>query len=1018
MRWHLGWKYKNEWNFYDSVMGKKTVFPILMILLAVACNSKTAKAQNIDFEDYVISQYGMKEGLPQSTVNDIIQTQDGYIWLATFGGLVRFDGVSFTTFDRSNTKGMRSDRILHLFEDSKGAIWLSTEDGFLKFENEECTLYLIEKNSFVYSPSMVKEDAADTIWLVAAGKAFKIENDRVVEAEVVQDSVLAQKAIEKIGGVWLAHESEILRTIGDTVVQVAELSETLKYNIVDFVELPANSGEYFLGTTGEGVFHYKDGSLKLYSAKDGLKSRYTWNFYVDSKQNLWVTSFSGISLWNGAGFTPVELTESSQGIQLNKVLEDTEGNYWIGSLGDGLFKLRPSKITTIGIEEGLKNNKMLSLTTLKNGNYLFATNCGGVYEYDPETQKIIQPPISEMLPNQCVWSVFQDSKDRIWFGSRVLYRSDSLTEPGKSINETDGFEGVDVFTISEDSKGNIWIGALNGLYKFDGVTYSRYSTENGLSYNDTRTVYEDRDGVLWVGTSSGLNRLDNGSIEQISLSKYDSGTHSDNEPYIRAIHQDKEGVMWIGTYGSGIFRIKNGNITAIKREDGLFDNIVSHIIEDQHGNFWMGSNRGIFRVHKNELNNFADGEISEINGFVYGVNDGMQSAETNGGFEPNVIQSEEGKLYFPTVNGVAVVSTENPEEERKPPIIYIEKIKNGDVELSNEEDVNLNYNNAFLQIDYTALSFRDPDKISFRYKLEGLNDHWFDVGKNRSALFTKIPPGEYTFKVTASSNNGPWNTEYAGLNISVAPPFWQTAWFYTLLFMLFISTGPIVYYLRVKKLKKENERKKHFAEQLIDSQEQERRRIASELHDGLGQQILVMKNRAELVQQKVSDQEEISRELHEIMESAKISISDVRTISHGLRPIHLEQFGLTEAIKNLCSQLQRTSKIEWSYHIADIDGYIPTNKEINLYRVIQEAANNIMKHSDAGEASVMLMKTDSEIKTTIWDDGKGFDKSDKSLREGLGFSGMYERVETLGGKLTIDSKPGEGTTIKFEIPIS
>lgn len=978
---------------------------------------QSAFSQGTELQNYVTTQFGMEEGLPQSTVNHIIQTRDGYIWLATFGGLVRFDGVSFTTYDRSNTKGMRSDRILHLFEDSKGAIWMGTEDGFLKFENGECTSYLIEENSFVYSPSMVKEDPRGTLWLVAAGKAFKVEGDSVVLVDIVQDSVLAQEAMLSNDGVWLAHQNEILRTYGDMLVQVEDLSSALNHSIVDFVELPENSGEFFIGTTGDGVFHYKDGKLKLYTADDGLKSRYTWNFYVDSKQNLWVTSYLGISLWNGSGFTPLELTEAPDGIQLNRVLEDNDGNYWIGSLGDGLFKLRPAQISTIGLKEGLKNDQMLSLTTLNDGTYLFATNCGGIYTYDPTSHTLTQPVISALLPNQCVWSVFQDSKDRIWFGARILYRSNSLSEPGVTIGESHGFDGVDIFTISEDSKGNIWIGALNGLYKYDDESYVRYSTENGLSYNDTRTVFEDRDGVIWVGTSSGLNKIVNGIAERVALGKRGAGDHTQDEPYVRAIHQDEEGVMWIGTYGNGIFRIKDDQVTPIQKEHGLFDNIVSHIEEDRHGNFWMGSNRGIFRVHKDELNDFAENKISKISGFVYGVNDGMLSAETNGGFEPNVIQSEDGKLYFPTVSGIAVVSTENLEEDRRPPTVYIEKVKNGELDLSNKDVINLNYNNAFLQINYTALSFRYPDKVTFRYKLEGLNDNWFEVGNNRSALFTKIPPGKYTFKVTASSNNGPWNSQFASLGILVAPPFWQTTWFYTLLFILFVSTGPAAYYARVNKLKTENERQKRFTEQLIDSQEQERRRIASELHDGLGQQILVMKNRAELAKQQVKNPKELKNQLQEIMQSAVRAIGDVRTISHGLRPVHLEKFGLTESITNLCDQLKSTSSIEWSYHIDDLNEIIPKEKEIHFYRVLQEGINNILKHSSAEEASVMVRQTKSGVNAVLWDDGKGFDTTKPHTLGGLGFSGMHERIETLGGTLEIQSTIGEGTTIKIFIPI-
>lgn len=1004
-------------RFKDCLLHVKPfVLKWLLVAVSFFLYVQPCLSQGVDLQNYRLTQYGMEEGLPQSTINDIIQTRDGYIWLATYGGLVRFDGFLFTTYDRSNTVGMRSDRILHLFEDSKGAIWLSTEGGLLKFEDGEFTFYLIEENSFVYSPSMMKEDSKGTLWLLSVGNVFKVEGDSVVKVDIVKDSVLVQEAIQSSDGVWLAHENEILRTHGDKVVQVADLSSDVDDRIVDFVELPENSGEYFIGTDGDGVFHYKEGSLNLYTAKDGLKSRFTWNFYVDSKENLWVASYSGISQWNGAGFTPLELPEMSDRVQLSRVFEDKEGNFWIGSQGDGLFKFRPTIISTIGLKEGLKNDIMLSLTTLNDGTYVFATNCGGIYNYDPASHTVTQPEISALLPNQCIWSVFQDSNDRIWFGSRILYRSNSLSEQGVTIDERDGFDGVEIFTISEDSKGNIWIGALNGLYRYNGDSYFRYSTANGLSYNDTRAVFEDRNGVIWVGTSSGLNKIVNGTAERVPLVENTAGDNALNEPYVRAIYQDEEGTMWIGTYGNGLFRIKGDEVTAIEKQHGLFDNIVSHIVEDRHGNFWMGSNRGIFRVQKRELNEFAETKISEVNSFVYGVNDGMQSAETNGGFEPNVIYSEDGRLYFPTVNGVAIVSTENLEEESQPPTVYIENVKNGELNLTNEDLINLDYNNAFLQIQYTALSYRHPDKVIFRYQLEGLNENWFEVGNNRTALFTKIPPGEYTFKVTANSNNGPWNSQVASIRIIVSPPFWQTPWFYALVFILIVSTGPTFYYLRVKQLRREFERQKRFAERLIDSQEQERRRIASELHDGLGQQILVIKNRAELAQQQAGDPEETVKQLKEIMQSAVLSIDEVRNISHNLRPIHLEKFGLMEAIENLCDQIKRTSKIDWSYHIDNIDDVIRKEKEINFYRVIQEATNNILKHSLAKEASVMVMKIDSDIKVTIWDDGKGFDMSEESVDKGLGFSGMYERVETLGGTINIEGKPGEGTSIKITIP--
>jgi signal transduction histidine kinase len=301
--------------------------------------------------------------------------------------------------------------------------------------------------------------------------------------------------------------------------------------------------------------------------------------------------------------------------------------------------------------------------------------------------------------------------------------------------------------------------------------------------------------------------------------------------------------------------------------------------------------------------------------------------------------------------------------------------------------------------------------------MRGLDDSWIDVETNRSAIYSKIPPGTYNFQVIASNGDGVWNYEGDQFEIIIIPPFWQTNWFYALVALLIIGAGGLVYYVRVEQLKRQNKRQKHFTEQLIESEENERKRIATELHDSLGQQILVIKNRAELARKVAEKPEELNEQLNEIMQSAVISIADIRTISHGLRPVHLEKFGLTEALNNLCNQIQEASSIEWSYHVDDIDGVIPKEKEINFYRVIQEAINNIFKHSKASEASVIIRKINPGLKAMIWDDGVGFGPDNKLNAGGLGLSGMNERIETLGGTIDLNSGKEKGTTITIVIPV-
>ena len=994
-------------------MHQPTRFWLLLLFLF---GNQCLLAQQISSQDFVITQFGMESGLPQSSVNDIAQTKDGYLWLATFGGLVRFDGVAFTVFDRSNTPGMQSDRILDIYESRDGALWLSTEEGLVRFVDGEARTFELSGRLITSEPVSLGEAADSTFWLTAFGRPYRQTDQGFVQAPVMDDPSLIPAAIADTQSIWLYSDGAIWKSFGDSVLQIDYLTELKAYDIVDVIEYPSGSGTLFLASAKQGLIKYQEGSLTHYRSGVGLPSNFTYSFSIDRSNRLWAVTFKGLSYWSGKRFNHFDLAQSPDNIQFTTVFEDNEGNYWAGTAGEGFFRIRPSIISTIGEDQGLENERMLSLTTLSNGKKLFATNCGGVYEWDG--YRATPSAINEHLFNLCIWSVFEDSEGQIWFGSKVLYRSSSLNSKGAVIGEAEGFDGENIFAIMEDSEGTIWIGCQNGLYKYDGSSYHKYSEQDGLSFKNVRTLYEDGEGKLWVGTSQGLNIIDRGTVTQLPLTKGNSEATAASRPYVRAIYEQTDGTLWVGTYGNGIYRLKNDAIFNITEQHGLYDNIVSHLVSDNRGNFWIGTNRGIFRVAIDELHAVADGNTDDLVSHSYGTADGMHSAETNGGFQPSAVQDEDGTIYFPTVSGVAQVATHKVRENARPPHVYIENARTGTQPLSLDSVITLPHDNTYLEIKYTALNFRKPENVAFRYRLNNLNGSWIDVDNQRTALFTAIPPGDYTFTVTASNEDGVWNPEGASLNISVTPPFWQTAWFYALSVLCmggFIFGG---YFYRINKLKRENERQKSFLQQLIDSQEQERRRIASELHDGLAQEILVIKNRADLaVKQK--EIPKITREqLVLIEESASQSIADVRNISHALRPVHLEKFGLTEALENLCTNLEQTTDMEWMYNIEDVDGKLPESKEINFYRIIQEGITNILKHAQATEASLFITLGEGKIHAKIWDNGIGFDDTGMEQMKGLGFQGIHERSQAMGGTHTFSSRPGNGTQLTITIPLA
>lgn len=989
---------------------------LVSVFLLLFYSLGLVKAQEFYSDNFVVSQFGLKAGLPQSSVNDIIQTEDGYIWLATYGGLVRFDGLSFTTFNRSNSEGMGSDRIMHLHEDKEGTIWLSTETGFTTFKGGKFKSFELQDVGAINAPQQIVQDNEGRTWGLVDGLPYYFEKDRMSKREVFKDEDLVKRSLSNKEGVFIAYHKTIFHTLSDSVVLIKDFESVLESEIIGIKEFPKNSGIVYIATARDGVYRYKNDQLVSYKTSEGFSSNFIKKLSVDRDSTFWVTTYNGVSRFNGKQFEIFEPIKVDYELNYTSIFKDNEDNYWIGTLGDGLFSVKSSIIKTIGKEEGIENDIMLSLIELKDGRKLFSTNCGGIYEWNQG--KLIYSLLNKHLPNLCVWSIFQDSNNRIWFGAEELYRIESpdLAVTGKVIDDKDGFNGHAIQSIMEDTKGNIWIGALDGLFKFDEFEFKHFTTDEGLSSNNVRVIYEDNSEVLWIGTISGLDKIENGKITSVSLQP-ESGKKLEKEPYVRAVFEYKKEEFWVGSYGNGLFRIKEGKVCNITANDGLYDNIVSHLVKDERDNFWMGSNRGIFRLSIASAEAFCDGKLENVQSFSYGEQDGMISVETNGGFQPSVIQDSLDNIYFPTVGGVAVVATQKADVNNVAPLVYIEKISNSEKDTTFIEAITLPYNDAFLEINYTAINFKDPEKVEFKYRLKGLNDTWINVGNRREALFSKIPPGKYAFQVIANNGDGVWNMEGASFSITVTPPFWQRIWFYCLSVVLVIVLAGAFYYQRIREFRKENERQKRFTEKLIDSQENERRRIASELHDGLGQQILVIKNRAELAQNSLDDLDSLSKQLEEISESAFISISDVRSISHNLRPVHLENFGITEALNNLCNQFQQTSTIELSYHIDDIDKRIGREKEIHFYRVIQEAMNNIIKHSNAQEASVLVRVVNNVITTKLWDDGKGFDVKIIDGMSGLGFLGMKERIETLGGKFDVKSSAHTGTLVKVLIPI-
>jgi signal transduction histidine kinase/streptogramin lyase len=1002
-----------------------------------------AAMQAVLAQEYGFDVWTTANGLPQNTVTGVAQTPDGYLWLATFDGLARFDGVKFTIFDKGNTKGILNNRFSGIFVDKDGAIWAMTENGAV-------TIY----RGGAFASVQIPETLGSQFTIVSdfRGDAVIETNERfyyyLQEGEFVRASEQKEKNVRqffygKSGAKWNFGENEISRL---------KDGQTTKYPLAlppEFLNLSVN---VYVHEDNQGALWIKL-KEKLYRLADGNVTAFTKNeiaafdeltpqqIFDDADGSVWFV-FGDANLNRKANaqlikykdnrFVSYNLGESVSG---TFGITDREGNFWLAT-PTGLRRVRQKLITSLSVKDGLNRNEVYPLLETADGDVLIGT-VQGVNRYRQGKITDLGLKYSQGFPLY-MRGLWEDEQARVWLGFQGEGGFGRFEETGsvKRVGNDKLPNGATDF--ASDQSGNIWIATEEGLFKYkDDSKIAHYTVKDGLHNDKIITIRFDRNGNLWLGTYDGLALLKerekgrkgegetNGEPQPsssprlpVSPSPFLSFNHIENSPkgFVRAIFEDADGTLWFGTYSDGLVRYKDGKFFNYRVEHGLFNNGVFAILEDNRGNFWMSSNRGIHRVGKQELNDFADGKIPKLNSVSYDEKDGMLNAECNGGRIPSAIKTKDGKLWFPTMGGVAIIDPEAEKINPNPPPVVIENIsidRKSAIRNPNST-IEMLPGQTNLEIAYTGLSLIKSEQIKFRYRLEGLEENWVEAGTKRTVDYSYLPAGNYTFRVIAANANGVWNTEGAAVKIIVHPYFYQTWWFRVLAAFAVALIIWLIYHNRVSHLQEIADAKTAFSRQLIESQEAERKRIAAELHDGLGQNLVVIKNRAMLGINKGDDKERVARELNNISESAAQALEEVREITNNLRPQLLDRLGLTKAINAMLKKVSGVINLE--SEIDSIDGIFNETQEISIYRIVQESLNNIIKHSDASDAIVRIKRDANKVLITIEDNGKGFDVANtKSNNSGLGLVGLKERAQLLNGEFVIDSKIGKGTKIRVAI---
>lgn len=741
----------------------KFISATVILIFATACISLNAQIASFisekslsPDEKYSIQVWTTENGLPQNSINDIAQTKDGYLWLATFDGLVKFDGIKFTNYNTSNTVELQTNGIKKLYCDNENRLWIIPTDGTLIcYENNKFKHYTIPAKLEIENAIITDFENESVLVKAMDNKLYRLKNGRFELFLPVQLANISSIVTLNTSQLYIATESGLYGYFNDEIYEFPLLKNK---KIVTLLHSP--SSEIIAVSENKIYSVHSDICKELLIPLDlGLINEYRLGFN-ESKQ-LSVLTEKGIFFISGDKVTHLTSQSGLSSNSIRSIFVDREKNLWIGTNNAGLNKLKIKLFKSYSKENGMLVDGATAIIESNNGTIYIGNNCGGVSELKNNEfiKKIIQPK------DKCVWSLMEDADKNIWIG---IYGGGVYVNQHnggiKHYTIENGLPGNVIFSFFQDSKKNIWIGTSTGLAKFNNKAFIPFDT----SFHHSITfIQEDKNGEIWLCTNEGLAHLKN---DKIILNGNNSVFKRGATRYL---YEDQEGVFWIGTHGNGLCRLKNGKSFYFTDHSKQLDKNVWSIVEDKSGNLWMPSNAGMYVVDKKELNDFADNLISSINPVFLSKEDGLKSIEFNGGFQPPVLKSSTGKFWYPTVKGVVVADPEQLQKNKLNNKIIIEEIKSGE-KIFASDNIGLKSTDNTLLIRFTTPLFTNPSKVCFQYKMEGIDNIWKEIGTSRELLLNNIPDGEHILLLRVSGNPNALET---GLNIYKETVFWKNTRF-------------------------------------------------------------------------------------------------------------------------------------------------------------------------------------------------------------------------------------------------
>lgn len=941
--------------------------------------------------DYSHRVFRIEDGLPENRIRAISQTPDGYLWLGTGEGLARFDGVRFTVFDRSNTPALGDDGILSLRLASDGTLWIGTEGGGLvRYQAGQFRNYSTRDgltNAFVRT---IYEDSRGNLWIGTDRGFFRHAGDRFERLDNTPEVPLANVpsvAEDSNGRIQVVSSLGLLTVENGRLVPAGGNCDTTRIRTIS-----SSGGEFLRVADSIGGGLLKNGCVEADPRLAGLPLRVG---LLDREENFWIgTEGRGLFRISGGKLSPFENAAILPGKTVNTIFEDRERNLWVGC-EDGLLRLSRSSVMNFGTAQGLEDENVLTVLPTRPGEVWIATVTGQIYSISEKgvRRRILSGPGAN-LP---VHTIYEDRSGVFWLGTsgQGVIR---LAGSGTTVfSKSNGLRNNSVRQIVQDGAGNIWIALASGLSRWDGASFRNYYLDDGLSYPSTRCLIVDAWGDILVGTDAGLNRIHNGAI--VRDGEFAALSHE----AIWSLHQDSAGVLWLGTRGGGLLRFQAGAIARFNRNNGLISNTIFAILEDKAGNLWMSTSSGIVSVARRELNATAD-QSQPIHITPYGTADGMTTSQMNGGIQPAGGQTASGDLWFAGVRGAVHINPARAQDRSVPPVL-IEQIAADSRTFPSNTPIVIPPGHGRLRIDFTLCDLASPGRVSFRYKLDGFDENWTSALRARSASYTNVPPGNYTFHVIASET-GSSSVSEALMAFRLEPFFYQTRWFFAL---LALGAGAVVwggfaFFARQTRAR--------YSLLLA-----ERTRLAREMHDTVIQGCVGVSS---LLEAAAGFRNVDKTEADKLLDQARLQVTrtleEARDAVWDLRHPQPAESGIA-VLFDLARELAAEHRIEIDT-VVEGRGPVDHDLERTILFVGREALGNAITHAKPSRIGIRIGYTPFDVSLEVTDNGPGFEARKEATAEGrhFGLIGMRERVEAAGGSFRIESQCGAGTTVLATMP--